>query len=116
MIRQGRGRRIIHIGSTAALLPALQQAAYCVAKAGLRMLTNMAAMELVQHGITSNLLCPEVTVTDINRDLLRDLAVMSKLEMKIPIRRLARVEEIAALATLLASDEVAYITGGRVAA
>jgi NAD(P)-dependent dehydrogenase (short-subunit alcohol dehydrogenase family) len=91
MIRQGRGGRLIHIGSTAALLPAPQQGAYCVAKAGLRMLSKMAAMELVQYGITSNLLCPGGAVTDINRDVLSDPAVMSKLEGRIPAGRLAKV-------------------------
>ena len=111
MIRQGRGGRMIHIGSTASLLPTAQQGAYCVAKAGLRMLSRMAAMELVRHSITSNLLCPEGAVTDINRDLLRDPAVMSKLEAMIPAGRMARVEEIAAAAAFLASDEACYITG-----
>ena len=111
MIRQGRGGRLIHIGSTAALFPAPQQGAYCVAKAGLRMLSKMAAVELVQYGITSNLLCPGGAVTDINRDVLSDPAVMSKLESRIPAGRLARVEEIAAAAAFLASDEAAYITG-----
>jgi glucose 1-dehydrogenase len=111
MIRQGRGGRLIHLGSTAALLPTAQQGAYCVAKAGLRMLSKMAAMELVQYGITSNLLCPEGAVTDINRHLLSDPAVMTKLEQHLPAGRFARVEEIAAAAAFLASDEAAYITG-----
>ncbi len=111
MIRQRRGGRMIHIGSTASLLPAPEQGAYCVAKAGLRMLSKTAAMELVRYNITSNLLCPEGAVTDINRDLLSDPAVMSKLEEAIPVGRLARVEEIAAAAAFLASDEAAYITG-----
>jgi len=111
MVRQGRGGRLIHIGSTASLLPAPEQGAYCAAKAGLRMLSKVAAMELAPHGITSNLLCPHGAVTDINRDLLSDPAVMSKLESKIPLGRLARVEEIAAAAAFLASDEAAFITG-----
>jgi glucose 1-dehydrogenase len=111
MIEQGRGGRLIHVGSTASLLPTAQQAAYCVAKAGLRMLSRMAALELVQHGITSNLLCPEGAVTDINRDLLSDPAVMSKLEAMIPAGRMSTVDEIAALAAFIASGEAAYITG-----
>jgi glucose 1-dehydrogenase len=111
MIRQGRGGRLIHIGSTAAMLPAPQQGAYCVAKAGLRMLSKVAAMELAPYGVTSNLLCPYGAVTDINRELLSDPTVMSKLEASIPAGRLARVEEIAAAAAFLASDEAAYITG-----
>jgi len=111
MAEQGRGGRLLHIGSTASLLPTAQQAAYCVAKAGLLMLSRTAAMELVRFGITSNLICPEGAVTDINRNLLSDPAVMSALESRIPAGRMARVEEIAALAAFVASDEAAYMTG-----
>jgi glucose 1-dehydrogenase len=111
MAKRGGGGRLIHIGSTASLLPTAEQGAYCVAKAGLRMMSMMAAMELAPHGITSNLLCPQGAVTDINRELLSDSAVMAKLEANIPAGRMAKTEEIAAAAAFLASDEAAYITG-----
>lgn len=111
MIGQGRGGRLIHIGSTASLLPAPEQAAYCIAKAGLAMLSRMAALEWAPHSITSNLLCPLGAVTDINRELLSDPKVMSQLESQIPVGRLATVEEIAAVVAFLASDEAEYITG-----
>ena len=111
MVARGKGGRMIHIGSTASLLPTAQQSAYCVTKAGLLMLSRCAAMELVGHNITSNLLCPQGAVTDLNRDLLRDPAVMDALEKNIPAHRMATVEEIAGAAAFLASDEAAYITG-----
>ncbi len=111
MVEQKRGGRMIHVGSTASLLPTAQQAAYCVAKAGLMMMSRLAALELVNHGITSNLLCPQGAVTDINRELLRDPSVMKALEDNIPAHRMSTVEEIAAAAAFLASDEAAYITG-----
>ena len=111
MIRQGRGGRLLHIGSTASLFPAPFQAAYSVAKAGLLMLSRVAALEFIQHDITSNLLCPHGAVTDMNRNLLKDPSVMAKLEAHIPAGRLASVEEIAAAAAFLASNEAAYING-----
>ena len=111
MIRQGRGGRLVHVGSTASLYPAPFQAAYSVAKAGLRMLSRVAALEFIQEGITSNLLCPHGAVTDMNRDLLKDPSVLAKLEDQIPAGRLASVEEIAGAAAFLASDEAAYING-----
>lgn len=111
MIKQGRGGRMVHIGSTASLLPTPQQSAYCVAKAGLLMMSRAAALELVNYKITSNLLCPQGAVTDINRDLLSDPATMKALEDKIPAHRLASIEEIAAAVAFLVSDEAAFITG-----
>jgi glucose 1-dehydrogenase len=111
MQKQGKGGRMIHIGSTASLLPAPYQAAYSVAKAGLLMMSRMAAMELARYGITSNTICPQGAVTNLNRDLLADEKVMAMLEAKIPAGRMAKVEEIAAAAAFLASDESIYITG-----
>jgi len=111
MIRQGRGGRLVHIGPTASLFPAPAQAAYSVAKAGLLMLSRVAALEFIQEGITSNLLCPHGAVTDMNRNLLEDPSVMARLEEHIPAGRLASVEEIAGAAAFLASDEAAYVNG-----
>lgn len=111
MIAQNRGGRMVHLGSTASLLPAPKQSAYCVAKAGLMMMSRAAALELIPYNITSNLLCPQGAVTDINRELLSDPAIMKALEDNIPARRLASVEEIAAAAAFLVSDEAAFITG-----
>lgn len=111
MIRQDRGGRLVHIGSTASLFPAPFQAAYSIAKAGLLMLSRVAALEFIQYGITSNLICPHGAVTDMNRDLLKDPAVMAELEGHIPAGRLASVEEIASFAAFVASDEAAYMNG-----
>lgn len=111
MLQRNRPGRLIHIGSTASLYPTAQQGAYCVAKSGLRMVSRMAAMELAPYGITSNLLCPEGAVTDMNRELLSDPEAMRKLESSIMAGRLATTEEIAACAAFLASDEAAYING-----
>ncbi len=86
MVERNRGGRLIHVGSTASLFPAPKQAAYSVAKAGLGMLSRQAALELAALGITSNLLCPMGAVTDINRDLLNDPAIMQALEAAYPGR------------------------------
>lgn len=114
MREKNRTGRMIHIGSTASLLPTAQQGAYSVAKAGLRMVSRMAAMELAPFGITSNLLCPQGAVTDINRDLLSNPEVLARLESRIPLGRMATTQEIAAVASFLASDEAAYITGAEI--
>jgi NAD(P)-dependent dehydrogenase (short-subunit alcohol dehydrogenase family) len=114
MVANGVKGRIVHIGSTASLVPAPQQFAYCVAKAGVRMIGEFAAAELVEHGITSNVVAPMGAVTDLNRELLSDPAVMAALEAALPAGRLATPDEIAALAVWLCSDDAAYVSGGTI--
>ncbi len=111
MIGNGIKGRMVHIGSTASLLPAPQQFAYCVAKAGVRMIGQFAAAELIGHGITSNVVAPMGALTDINRELLSDPAVMEQIEASLPAGRLATADEIAALAVWLCSDDAAYVSG-----
>jgi NAD(P)-dependent dehydrogenase (short-subunit alcohol dehydrogenase family) len=106
--------RMVHIGSTASLLPAPHQFAYCVAKAGVKMVAEFAAAELVEHGIRSNLVAPMGAVTDLNRDLLADASVMKALESALPSGRLASADEIAAAAVWLCSDDAAYVSGATI--
>jgi len=111
MVANGIKGAMVHIGSTASFKPAPSQFAYCVAKAGVKMISDFAAAELVEHGIRSNALAPMGAVTDINRDLLADPAVMEALEAALPSGRLATTDEIAAAAVWLCSDDAAYVSG-----
>jgi glucose 1-dehydrogenase len=111
MVTNGIRGAMVHIGSTASFKPAPSQFAYCVAKAGVKMISDFAAAELVEHGIRSNALAPMGAVTDINRDLLADPAVMEALEAALPSGRLATPDEIAAAAVWLCSDDAAYVSG-----
>lgn len=114
MIANGVKGSIVHIGSTASFKPAPQQFAYCVAKAGVKMIGDFAAAELIEHGIRSNTVAPMGAVTDINRDLLADPAVMEALEAALPSGRLATADEIAAAAVWLCSDDAAYVSGATI--
>jgi glucose 1-dehydrogenase len=111
MVANGIRGAMVHIGSTASYKPAPSQFAYCVAKAGVKMISDFAAAELVEHGIRSNALAPMGAVTDINRDLLADPAVMHALEAALPSGRLATPDEIAAAAVWLCCDDAAYVSG-----
>ena len=54
---------MVHIGSTASYKPAPSQFAYCVAKAGVKMVSDFAAAELIEYGIRSNAVAPMGAVT-----------------------------------------------------
>ncbi len=108
MISQ-RGGRIVNISSLSALLAPAGQANYAAAKAGVVALTQSVAKEVARIGITVNAVCPGFVETEA-------LAKMSAEEkkaaqMRVPMRRFGKPEEIAAAVRFLASAEAGYITG-----
>ena len=111
MIQQGRGGRLINISSVHEDLPMPTNAAYCVSKGGLRMLTRTIAVELAKDKITVNNIGPGAVFTPIDADVEAMPEMEKELMSEIPLQRWGKPEEIAGLAVYLASDEAAYITG-----
>jgi NAD(P)-dependent dehydrogenase (short-subunit alcohol dehydrogenase family) len=64
MIARGGEGRIVTIGSTAGLKPYKRRSHYCTSKAAVIHLTRVAALELAQHKITVNCVCPGQTRTE----------------------------------------------------
>jgi 3-oxoacyl-[acyl-carrier protein] reductase len=108
MIEQGSGR-IVATGSQLGLRGAPALAHYSAAKAGVHGFVKALAREVARHGITVNAIAPGPVDTDIIKDI--DEATMAGILAEIPLGRLGRVEEIAPVAVLLASDDGAYFTG-----
>ena len=111
MVAQGGGGRIINISSVHEDLPMPTNAPYCAAKGGLRMLMRTIAVELAPHGITVNNIGPGAIDTPMDVPLKAHPDQMATLLAEIPLGRMGRPEEVAELATFLASDAAAYITG-----
>lgn len=101
--------RIINVSSQAGQTGEAMGAHYSAAKAGLLGLTKAAARELAPASVTVNAITPGFVETDMTvNDNEKKRAAQLNL---VPLKRLARPEEIAALAVYLASDEAAYVTG-----
>ena len=111
MVSQGQGGRIINISSVHEDLPMPTNAPYCAAKGGLRMLMRTIAVELAPHGITVNNIGPGAIDTPMDAPLKANPEEMNTLLAEIPLHRMGKPEEVAGLATFLASDAAAYITG-----
>jgi len=111
MISQ-RGGRIVNMSSLSALLAPAGQANYAAAKAGVVALTQSLAKEVARIGITVNAVCPGFVETEA----LAHLAGEEKkaAQMRIPMRRFGRPEEVAAAIRFLADAEASYITGSAI--
>lgn len=111
MVKQKRGGRIINISSVHEDLAMPTNAPYCAAKGGLRMLMRTIAIELAEHDITVNNVAPGAVDTPMDASLKSHPKKMETLLAEIPLRRMAKPEEVAGVVTFLASDSGAYITG-----
>ena len=110
MIKQGGGGRIINVSSVHEDWPMPGNAAYCLSKGGMRMLTRTAGVELAPHNILVVGVGPGAVATPINLSTMNDPALLKKLNSAIPLGRMARPEEIASVVAFLASDGASYLT------
>jgi glucose 1-dehydrogenase len=110
MIKQGGGGRIINISSVHEDWPMPGNTAYCLAKGGVRMLTRTAGVELARHNILVVGVGPGAVATPINLSTMQDPAKLAQLDAAIPLGRMARPEEIAAVVSFLAGDGASYLT------
>ncbi len=120
MIRQGHGGRIINIASQAAKSGFPFAAGYCSSKHGLVGLTRVAAIELGQHGINVNAICPNHVTTGLgawqNEYFSKALGMgleeyMAAMKNRIPLGRPGLQDDTAKACAFLCSDQASYITG-----
>jgi len=100
--------RIINISSIIAQSGGLGQTNYAASKAALVGFTKSLALETARHNITVNAVCPGFVETEMVQAMPAE--VRNKVIEKIPLRRLARAEEVARLVRFLVM-EGDYITG-----
>ena len=110
LLPQGRGV-ILNISSVHEVIPWSGYSAYCASKAGLSMMTKTLAQEAAPHGVRVLALGPGAVQTPINQSVWADPAASADLLTKIPLGRMGRTDEIAAMAVVLCSDASSYVTG-----
>lgn len=120
MIGQGKGGRIVNIASQAAKSGFMHAQAYTSSKHGLVGLVRSASIELGQHGITVNNVCPNHVTTGLGAWQNEHFAevqgisieeYMKRMAARIPMGRPGLPEDTANAVAFLCSDEAVYITG-----
>ena len=111
MVKQGGGGKLIFISSVHEDIPFPGYTAYCASKGGVRMMMRNLAMELAPYKINCNNIAPGAIATPINQKVLDDPEANKNAISEIPWGRFGKPEEVAAVATFLASGESDYVTG-----
>ena len=101
-----RNGRIINMASLSGLKGQPGQTNYSAAKAAIIGATKALAQEVAARKVTVNAIAPGFIATDMTKELEKE-----ELKKLIPLGRFGKPEEVAALASFLASDDAAYITG-----
>jgi len=105
-----RSGRIINVSSIAAEHVNVGQANYAASKGAINSLTRVLAVELGRRNVLVNAVAPGFIETDMSQ-AVRNLAGEDNLKKLIPVRRLGKPEDIAAVVVFLAGPAAAYITG-----
>jgi len=113
--------RVINIASAHALVASPFKSAYVAAKHGIAGLTKTVALEVAERGITVNAICPGYVLTPLVKNQIPDTArargiteeqvVKDVLLAAQPTKQFVTVDQVAAIARFLASEEAASITG-----
>ncbi len=105
MIRRRDGGRIVTMSSVSGLVGNRGQVNYSASKAGIIGATKALALELAKRNITVNCIAPGIIETAMTENLPAD-----EIKVAIPMRRLGKPEDVAALAAFLFGEDAGYIT------
>ena len=112
MVERGRPGRILFTGSWVGEVPWPDIAAYCVSKAGVRMLARSMARELAEHGIRVNVVAPGIVWAGMaRRQFETDPAYARRASGVVPLGEFGTPEQVAKAAAFLCSPDADYITG-----
>ncbi|MGQ7847528.1 3-hydroxybutyrate dehydrogenase [Granulosicoccus sp. 3-233] len=120
-MKQQQWGRIVNIASAHGLVASPFKSAYVAAKHGLLGLTKTLALELAEQGVTVNAICPgyvwtplvekQIPATAEARGMTEEQVINEVMLAAQPNKKFATIEQIAALAVYLCSDDATGITG-----
>ena len=112
MVARASGGCIINMSSVNAELVIPNQVPYVISKGGVNQLTRVAAISLAPHGIRVNAIGPGTILTELAKQaVLSSPEARHTILSRTPLGRCGEPEEVASIASFLASDDASYMTG-----
>ncbi|WP_291841700.1 glucose 1-dehydrogenase [Maricaulis sp.] len=102
---------IINMSSVNGVMAIPDQLAYCTTKGAINQMTKSMALALARYGIRVNAIGPGSINTDVLRAVNDNPEAMDKIMSRTPLQRIGDPDEIASVASFLASRDASYITG-----
>jgi NAD(P)-dependent dehydrogenase (short-subunit alcohol dehydrogenase family) len=121
VMKRGGGGSIVNFSSKSGKTGSALMSAYSAAKAAIIGFTQALAYELAPDKIRVNCVCPGITEdtgvwANVSADYIKNMGlpreeIVKKFTSKVPLARLARIEDVVNIACFLASDRADYMTG-----
>lgn len=120
-MKEAGGGSIVNFSSKSGKTGSALMSPYSSAKAAIIGLTQALAFELAGHNVRVNCVCPGITEStgvwsNVSADYVKNMdlpidEVVKKFTSKVPLGRLARIEDVVNMTCFLASDRASYMTG-----
>ncbi|WP_366946109.1 SDR family NAD(P)-dependent oxidoreductase [uncultured Maricaulis sp.] len=102
---------IINMSSVNGVMAIPDQLAYCATKGAINQMTKSMALSLAKYGIRVNAIGPGSINTDVLKAVNDNPEAMDKIMSRTPLQRIGDPDEVASVASFLASKDASYITG-----
>lgn len=111
LMKKSGGGKIVNISSIAARKAALGMGIYCVAKAGVDMLTRVLAVELAKDNIQVNGVAPCMVKTPFSKPFWSNEGLLKQITQTIPMGRIAETGDVVGAVLFLVSGFSDFMTG-----
>jgi NAD(P)-dependent dehydrogenase (short-subunit alcohol dehydrogenase family) len=111
LMKDSGGGKIVNISSIAARKASRGMGVYCIAKAGVEMLTKILAIELASEHINVNAVAPGMVRTRFSKPFWSDENLLKEIVRTIPLGRIAETDDVVGAVMFLASSLSDFITG-----
>jgi 2-dehydro-3-deoxy-L-rhamnonate dehydrogenase (NAD+) len=109
IMKEQESGKVVNIGSVAGKEGNANMSPYAAAKAGIICLTKTLGKEMALFNVRVNCVSPALIETDMAKEMTQEQRAL--LTAKIPLGRLGKPEEVAAVVKFLVSDESSFVTG-----